>query len=146
MKIFIDTDSEKSEMEITIRCQGLSPQLDRVMALLRMMNMQLTGKLQGETHLIDAAKVLYIDTVEKKTFLYTREAVYETNLHLYELEEQLSTGSFFRINKSCIINWNHVTSLKADIDRKIRVTMDNGERLMVSRQYAEKVKERLGVK
>lgn len=146
MKIYINSESDSREMEISIRCQGLTPELERVIAMLRMMDQQLTGQRNGETHLIDAAKVLYIDTVERKTFLYTRDVVYETTLRLYELEEQLSECSFFRINKSCIINWNHVASLKAELDRKIRVTMDNGEQLVVSRQYAQKVKERLGVK
>lgn len=146
MKIFIDSDSGKKELEVTIRCNGLTPELERVIAMLRMMDHQLTGQKDGEIHLIDAARVLYIDTVERKTFLYTSGDVYETSLPLYQLEEQLAAGNFFRINKSCIINWNHVSSLKAEIDRRIRVTMDNGEQLVVSRQYAEQVKERLGVK
>lgn len=146
MKIFIDSDNGNSEMEISIRCNGLTPELERVIAMLRMLDMQLTGRRDGETHLIDAANVLYIDTVERKTFLYTKDAVYETSLHLYQLEEQLLDSSFFRINKSAIINWNHVVSLKSEIDRRIRATMDNGEQLVISRQYAEQVKERLGVK
>lgn len=146
MKIFIDSDSGKKELEITIRCNGLTPELERVIATLRMMERQLTGIKNGETHLIDAARVLYIDTVERKTFLYTSGDVYETSLPLYQLEDELSDSNFFRINKSCIINWNHVASLKTEIDRRIRATMDNGEQLVVSRQYAEKVKERLGVK
>ncbi len=146
MKIFIDSDNGKKELEITIRCNGLTPELERVIAMLRMMERQLTGLKNGETYLIDAGRVLYIDTVERKTFLYTSGDVYETRLPLYQLEDELSDSNFFRINKSCIINWNHVTSLKTEIDRRIRATMDNGEQLVISRQYAEKVKERLGVK
>ncbi len=146
MKINIDSGSKNKEMEISIRCNGLTPELERVIAMLRILDMQLTGQRDGETHLIDAAQVLYIDTVERKTFLYTKDAVYETGLHLYELEEQLEDRGFLRINKSCIINWNHVASLKSEIDRRIRATMDNGEQLVISRQYVAKVKERLGVR
>ncbi len=145
MKINIDANGKNKELEISIRCSGLTPELMRVIAMLRLLDLQLTGFRDGETHLIDAAQVLYIDTVERKTFLYTRDAVYETGLHLYELEEQLGDRGFFRINKSCIMNWNHVSSLKSELDRRIRATMDNGEQLMVSRQYVAKVKERLGV-
>lgn len=36
--------------------------------------------------------------------------------------------------------------MRMDLNRRIRVTMENGEQLMVSRQYAEGLKERLGVK
>lgn len=146
MKIFINSESDKNEIEISISCNGLTPEIEKVIAMLRMLDMQLTGRRNGETHLIDATQVLYIDTIDRKTFLYTKHDVYETNLHLYELEQQLARGGFFRINKSCIINGRHIASLKAEMDRKIRVTMDNGEQLLISRQYAEGVKERLGVK
>lgn len=40
----------------------------------------------------------------------------------------------------------YISSLKSDIDRRIQVTLNNGEKLIVSRQYAEQLKERLGVK
>lgn len=146
MKIFINTEGDSEELEISIRCNGLTPELERMIALLRTLDMQLTGKREGETHLVDAADVLYLDTADRKTFFYTKHAVYETGLHLYELEQQLSSRGFFRINKSCIVNGRHIVSLKAELDRKIRITMDNGEQLMISRQYAEGVKTRLGVK
>lgn len=146
MKIYINSESDKKEIEISISCNGLTPEIEKIIAMLRMMDMKLTGKWNGETYLIDASQVLYIDTIERKTFLYTREKVYETTLHLYELEEQLAGSGFFRINKSCIMNGKHIASLKAELDRKIRATMDNGEQLMISRQYAEGIKERLGVK
>lgn len=74
------------------------------------------------------------------------DSVYETNLKLYELEEQLAKADFFRANKSCIINFRKILSLKTDFDRQIRVTLINQEQLIVSRQYAEYVKQRLGVK
>ncbi len=146
MKIFINSESDKNEIEISISCNGLSPEIEKIIAMLRMLDMQLTGRRDGETYLIDAARVLYIDTIDRKTFLYTKDEVYETSLHLYELEQQLSKGGFFRINKSCIVNWRHIASLKSELDRRIRATMDNGEQLMISRQYAEGLKERLGVK
>ncbi|MDF2952044.1 MAG: putative HTH-type transcriptional regulator, partial [Anaerocolumna sp.] len=62
----------------------------------------------------------------------------------YELEEQLAASDFFRASKSCIINFNQIHSLKPDITRFI-VTMNNGEKLIVSRQYASSIKKKLGV-
>ncbi len=145
MRIVIKTDNDCKDIEVAITCNHLTPEIEKMVAMLRMLEMQLTGVRGGETFIIDSSKVLYIDTVDKKTFIYTRNQVYETNLRLYELEEQLIRIGFFRANKSCIINFKHITSLKADVDRKIRVTMSNGEHLMISRQYADYVKERLGV-
>lgn len=146
MKITIKTESDATDTEVSITCNHLTPDIEKIIAMLRMLDMQLTGVEGNETHIIDVSKVLYIESVEKKVFLYTKDSVYETNLHLYELEEQLAKVDFFRANKSCIINFKQISSLKADIDRKLRATMSNGEQLMISRQYADYVKERLGVK
>lgn len=133
-------------MELSITCSHMTPRIEKLLAMVRMMEMQLTGIQDGETYLIDAGLVLYIDTVDKRTFLYTEKQVYESNLKLYELEEQLVQSDFFRANKSCIINLKHIVSLRAELDRRILVTMSNGERLIVSRQYADEVKRKLGVR
>lgn len=45
-----------------------------------------------------------------------------------------------------IINLKKVKSLKADINRKIRVTLVNGEQIIVSRMYSEALRKRLGIK
>ena len=64
---------------------------------------------------------------------------------MYELEEQLEEYGFFRASKASLIQLRAIRSLKRDINRRIRVTMENGEVLMVSRQYAEALKKRLGI-
>ncbi len=144
MKIHINEDSSIQDTEITINCNRITPDIEKVISMLRIMDLKLTGRKQGQTYILDAAKVLYIDTVDKKTFFYTRTDIYETDLKLYELEEQLAAMDFIRVNKSCILNFNQVTSIKSDIDGKLLVTMDNHEKLIVSRQYAPFIKKKLG--
>ncbi len=146
MKIHINENSSLNELEITINCNRISPEVEKLISKLRVMDLKLTGKRNNQTYILDAAKVLYIDTVDKKTFFYTKQEIYETDLRLYELEEQLAALDFMRAGKSCIINFNQIYSIKADIDGKLLVTMNNGEKLFVSRQYAQDVKRKLGVK
>lgn len=146
MKITIRTDESIEEMEIVINCPRLTPQLDKVIASLRLLDRQLQVQRGEEIFFLDVSQVLYIDTADKKTFIYTEKEMYESSLKLYELENQLENAGFFRAGKSCILNLKHVRSLKADFDRRIRVTMENEEQLIVSRQYAEKLKKRLGVR
>ncbi len=146
MKLHINEDSQYKEIDITINCSRLSPEVERLISMLRVLDLKLTGKKDGQTYILDAAKVLYIDTVDKKTFFYTRTEVYETDLKLYELEEQLGAMDFLRANKSCIINFHQIISIKPDIDGKLLVTMSNGERLYISRQYSAIIKAKLGVR
>lgn len=146
MKIHINEDPKLLEMEITINCNRITSEVEKLISMLRVMDLKLTGKKDNQTFILDASKVLYIDTVDKKSFFYTKNDVYETELKLYELEEQLAALDFIRVNKSCVLNFNQIISIKADIDGKLLVTMSNQEKLFVSRQYAPVIKKKLGVK
>jgi Response regulator of the LytR/AlgR family len=145
LKIEINMDETIGETKITIDCNRITPQIEKLISTIRLMNSKLTGVKENQTYIMDVTKILYIDTVDKKTFLYTKSDIYESSLKLYELEGQLYSNDFLRANKSCIINFNQIQSLKADLDGKLLVTMMNGEKLFVSRQYAPTFKEKLGV-
>ncbi|MDF2510829.1 MAG: histidine kinase [Herbinix sp.] len=146
MKIHINENPGLKETEITISCNKISTEVEKIISMLRVLDLKLTGRKDDQTYILDASKVLYIDTVDKKTFFYTKKDVYETDLKLYELEEQLAALDFIRINKSCILNFNQITSIRADIDGKLLVTMSNQEKIFVSRQYAPVIRKKLGVK
>ena len=144
MKININVDSRYTQTEIMINCSAVSDELEKVIATLRAFDSKLTGIKNGQTHILDASQILYIDTVDKKTFLYAESDIYETSLRLYELEAQLSTSDFFRAGKSSIINFSKIKSLKSDIDGRIIVVMENNERMIVSKQYTSFIKSKLG--
>ncbi len=99
----------------------------------------------GETHILDISKIAYIETVDRRTFVYTEKDCYESKLKFYEMDEKLCSGSFLRISKSCIVRLKYIRSLKAELDRRLRITLENGEQLIASRQYADGLKKRLGV-
>ncbi|MBC8570672.1 LytTR family transcriptional regulator DNA-binding domain-containing protein [Oscillospiraceae bacterium NSJ-54] len=116
-----------------------------MLAALRMFEHKLTGWREGRTFLLDTREVLYIDTVDKKTFLYQDKEVYETPLRLYELEERLSGSDFIRISKSAIVNLARVSSLRPEFGGRLELSLENGERVLVSRQYAPALREKIGI-
>ena len=146
MKISINVEEEIKDIEVVISCSRLTPEIEKVLATLRMMERQLLVKKGEETYILDVSKVIYLESVDRRTFVYTRENVYESGFKLYELEQQLEECGFFRASKSCVAALRYIRSLKTDVNRKIKVTMENGEQIMVSRQYAEELKKKLGVK
>lgn len=143
MQIKINVDEKIEDMVIDISCSHLTPELEKVLATLRMLERKLTVTREGETFFLDVEKVVYVESIDKKTFVYTALEVYESAFRLYELEQQLDECGFFRASKSCLIQLKHIKSLKAAVDRKICVTLENEEQIMVSRQYAEGLKEKL---
>lgn len=145
MKIEINIDDTLTDTNITVSCKRITPEIEKLISTLRMLDHQLTAVKDGATHIIDISKIIYIESVDRKTFIYTDENVYESNLRLYELEQQLEDYGFFRASKSCLAQIKLIKSLKTDIDRRIRVTMENGEQIIVSRQYADGLRSKLGL-
>lgn len=146
LKIEINVDEKISDTQIVISCKKLTPEMERLLAMLHILDKQLAVKKGEETCFLDVSEAVYIESVDRKSFIYTKKDVYESDLRLYELEQQLEDCGFFRASKSCLIQLKYIRSLRADINRRIRVTLENGEQIIVSRQYAEELKRKLGLK
>ncbi len=145
MKIQLLSDPQADDITVQITCPKLTPEVEQLLFAIRILNRQLSVKCNKETYLLDLHEIIFIESVERNCFIYTAQQVYESNQKLYELEHQLKADGFCRISKSCLIQMRHIRSLKADINHKIRITMNNGEQLIASRQYAEALKQKLGV-
>ena len=146
MKITIQTDASVQETTLSITCREITPELERLIEALRLSDKKLSVRVNGEIRLIDLKSILYAETVERNSFIYTEGGVFESPLRLYELEAMLAEHNFFRVNKSTLLNLNKIESLKSDIDRRIRVKLKNGYQLIISRAYAEEFKTKLGVR
>ncbi len=145
MKISIDINENLEDTEIVIACKKLTPEIEKLLAAIRVLNRQMMAVKDGEMCILDVACIVYIEAVDRKTFVYTEKDCYESKLKLYEIEERLREDGFFRVSKSCLVNIHFIKSLRNDINRKIRLTLESGEQIMVSRQYADEIKARLEV-
>ena len=143
MKVTVEECPGLEQTEVTIRCPRLDGSVARLAELLRLSDARLTGEKDGETCILDGADVLYIDTVDRGTFLYTEDGVYQTRLRLYELEERLDQTRFVRISNGEIINLDRVTAVDLSLAGTICMTLDGTVRAYVSRRYVKKIKETL---
>ena len=143
MKINLDIDGKYDDTEVIIRAPHLNRDIERIVAMMRMIDMQIAVRKENETYLLDADKILYIEAVDRKTFVYTNTENYESELKLYELEQELVERDFLRISKQSIVNLRKIKSLKTDVNRKIRITLQNGEQIVVSRMYSDELRRKL---
>ncbi len=146
VKITININESIGDTEIVINCARLTPETENIIAALHIMDSQLTVIKDDGTFILDISEIAYIETVDRKTFVYTEKDCYESKLKLYEIEDRLCSMGFMRVSRSCLVRLRFIRSLKAELDRKLRLTLENGEQLIVSRQYADELKKRLGVK
>lgn len=146
MQINVEIHETLTDTVVTIACKEQNPFVERLITALRMVDQQLIVSYQGASLALDLHEILYIETVDKKCFVYTKQHVYESARKLYELERELSQYLLVRISKSCIANLKNVESVKTYFNRRLLITLTNGEQLIVSRQYADSIKILLGVK
>ncbi|MBR2821118.1 MAG: LytTR family transcriptional regulator DNA-binding domain-containing protein [Clostridiales bacterium] len=146
MKIKLDIDGKYDDTEIIIRAPHLNNDIERIVAMMRMIDMQIAVRKDNETFLLETDKILYVEAVDRKTFVYTSNETYESELKLYELEQELVERDFLRISKQSLVNLRKIKSLKADVNRKIRITLQNGEQIVVSRMYSDELRRKLGLR
>jgi len=133
------------DTSVIIQCTKITDEIRKLETLILGSAQKFSCTKNYKTQLIDKRDIFYIESVDKQSFLYTESEVYETNLKLYELEEMLGVSSFFRNAKSQIINIAKVKSICPDFGGRIEAEMENGEKVIISRQYAKRFKERIGL-
>lgn len=144
MKILIEESPDNEDMELIIKCKSVNDEIKRIIELIKLSDEKIIGFLNGESYVIDPIKILYFESVDKKTFMYTEDKVYEIALRLYELEKKMSKYDFFRSSKSTIINISRIKKLSHKFNGKLEATLDNDEKILISRQYVSVIKEILG--
>ncbi len=145
MKVVFEEDTSLEDVEVSVRAPRLSDEVVGIISRLRLHDLKLTGVSNGTTHIVPATKVLYFESVDKKTFFYTTEEVFETPMRLYEIEDRLVRYGFVRAGKSVIINMKEVNSLRSEIGGRLLAALSNGERVVISRAYAPRIKQLLNL-
>jgi DNA-binding LytR/AlgR family response regulator len=144
LKIHIEQSDSYSEIEITIKCNKIDENLEKLIANMRLYNSTISGKKDDKVYFLKPEDVLYFDTVDEKVFIYTTDNVYETNLKLYEIEERFIGTSIIRVSKSIVLNLLKINYVSTLLNGKIEAILQNGEKVIISRQYVPLFKNKLG--
>ncbi len=129
------------EDELILRYQRLNGEVEAVLQFMNAPAKKLIGTKNDTQTVIDFADVLYAETVDRKTFIYTADDVFRTELTLSQLEEVLNTVNFFRCSKSMIINIDKIATLKSLASNRIDAALINDEHIIISRTYASEFRK-----
>lgn len=145
MKITIQDCPMEEEEEIIIRCRQVDDHLLKLIYSLKAGRDKLTVSKGDRIFQVQPSDIYYFEAVDNKVFACMEKEVFDTRNRLYELEEQLRNTDFFRASKSTIINLAKVKNICPAFNGRFEVCMENGEKLIVSRQYVPYLKEKLGL-
>lgn len=145
MKITVEELESNSEVEVLIKCQHVDEKVEKLISAIQLNSKTILGKSDGCTYFLTIEDILYFDTVDEKVFIYTKEKVYETSLRLYEIEGMLEDTGVIRVNKSTILNLMKVDHVLPMLNGRIKATLLSGESIIISRQYVQNFKKKLGI-
>ena len=124
------------EDELILRYKELTPEIKKILDILEGESKRLIGRMDEKRVVIDTEDVLYFESVDDRTFAYTKTDVIRVDHSLQGILEVLDDIRFFRCSKSMIINVNKVRVLKSLSSNRIDATLENGEHIQISRTYA----------
>ncbi|MBO4882962.1 MAG: LytTR family transcriptional regulator DNA-binding domain-containing protein [Lachnospiraceae bacterium] len=150
MKVILEKVSSPEDERAIIKAAEVTEEIRSAMDLLEnncrsiLVSELSDERSTGETIMLGTDKIYYTESIDKKTFVYTKEKCYGSKLRLYELEETLSSN-FFRCSKSLIVNIRKIRSVKSELNGRMIAELLNGEQLVISRSYVKDLKRKLGV-
>lgn len=93
---------------------------------------------------IPFSRVTYLESKDKKTFVYAEGSSGINKNSLQEFEFLLPKDSFIRCHRSFIVNVNHIREIYPDTHSTFLLTMNNGDRVPVSQSYSSYFRKLLG--
>ena len=134
---------KQGDDELILRYQNLNQEVEHIMNFMSFAEKKLVGTKDGSQMVIDVKQILYIESVDRKTFVYLEDDVVRVEYTLTQLERMLNSLRFFRCSKSMIMNIDKVKVLDSLASNRIDATMCNGEHIIISRTYASEFRRRL---
>jgi len=144
MKVIIQDPVPGEEDSVIINVSCMTDNVLRAINLLKSPD-SLTVYNDDQAFFLPVGDTFYIESVDLKTFVYSDKNVYRSRLKLYEIEETLINSDFLRISKQVLVNVRKIKSVAPAGDSRLKATLTNGEKVIISRQYVPVLKERFGL-
>ena len=115
--------------------------VDRLISKIKNMSINFTGKTDGKTVSIDISDIYYIENVERKIFLYSKQDVYRYDGNMSDIDSAIVDTYIVRISRTCFMNVSHLKEIMQIKNSHLEALLDNGEKLIVSRKYLKDIKK-----
>lgn len=142
MKLILKENSNV-ELTVTVEYPEKSSQLSRIIQKLKSEDQFLIGSENGRDYKVLMSDIFYIESVDKRTFVYTKDMVFRSEKRLYQLENELKECDFVKISRNCLVNINELVHIRALANSRLEAELSNGEKIIVSRTYIPEIKRML---
>ena len=143
MDVEIEQVGRERKEQVLIRCHAVTEEVREIAAFVKSRQGSLTGTKDSRQYEIAVSDIYYLESVDGKTFLYTKDQVYETSYRIYELESMLRPKNFLRVSKSMLLNLMKIRSIQSALNGRFAAVLLSGEEVIISRSYVKGLKAAL---
>lgn len=140
MRWKLDINKKYPSLKVMIQAPMMTEDITKLTTFIDQLSHSISVKKKAKQVEIDILSIIYIETVERKTFLYTEKEMYELDRALYDVEESLRKFHFIRINRQTLVNPRCIKSVKALLNSRFELLMTSEEKLIVTRHYRKDFK------
>lgn len=140
MDIILVEDKE-SNLEVQIRYPIMNEQVQQLIQRIKSVDVKIVGSDNGKDTVLNIYDIFYIESIERKTFIYTKDQIFRSSKKLYQLLDELKEFGFVQINKSYILNIDVLDSVKTLFNSRLKATLINGEKVIITRTYIPAIKK-----
>ena len=126
----------EGEDEVIIRYRQMNDEVEAVASIVQSSGKRIEGYEDGRQLFLLPEQIYYFESVDGTTYAYLKYMVCKVNDSLERLAIRYEDRGMFRCSKSMVINIYKISYLKSETGNRICATMENGEKVMISRRYA----------
>ena len=135
MKLTARKDINLDDDYVDVRYRELTPTIHQIFQLCEDTSSVLLCEKDNDTYRVDTDDVFYIEWVDRKSYVYTKDEVFTIPVSLSQLEEALSCKYFVRISRMALLNICKVKSISNGLEFRLTAEMTNGEKIVINRSY-----------
>ncbi len=121
---YLELHYDKMDLATTAVLERLRPSLQLI-----------EGTVEEKKVTVPLTDFFYFETVDRKTFGYTRDACIEVRETLQGITDAYRTAGFVRISKSSVVNLYKIRRLQGDLNMRTMIYLKNDECLVMNRGY-----------
>src|SRR5690625_6572231 len=95
----LDLHQKYKNTKIIIQAPEMTNSISRLTTFIDQISHTVIVKKEDQQIEIDILSIIYIENIERITFVYTQSDIYEVGRPLYEVEEDLEKFKFIQINR-----------------------------------------------
>lgn len=143
MKLIKTKEENLAENYLELHYDKMDEETTAVLERLRGTLRYIEGICDDKKVTVAIADIYYIETVDRKTFAYTKDSCIEIKEALKVFSDDYSDAGFARVSKSSIVNIYKIKKLQGDINMRVIIFLKNDEKLVMNRSYKKEFYDKL---